>query len=305
MPGDGSGPTPADGQELPRGSRVRVLLLGDVCGEPGRKAVEQSLPALRSRLDIDFVIVNCENAAAGYGITPKLADGLLRAGVDCLTAGDHAYDRKEAWSYLGIERRILRPLNLPPDAPGRGCGVYEVRAANREPASESGTENRETIRIAVVSLLGRVFMKPADCPFRRSLPVINDLKRETPIIIVDFHAEATAEKQALGWYLAGHASALLGTHTHVQTADARVLPGGTAYISDVGMCGSFDSVLGMSRELSVRRMIDLVPVRLQPAQDDVRLNGVVVEVDRFSGRSLTIQTLAEPVAPNQVAIVQV
>jgi metallophosphoesterase (TIGR00282 family) len=276
---------------------LRVLFLGDVCAEPGRKAVEQELAGLRQRLGVDFVIANAENAAGGYGITPKLADGLLQAGVGCITTGDHAYDRKEAWEYLGTESRILRPLNFPPQAPGRGFGIYDCRLTSAEGTDGTG------VKVAVVSLQGRVFMKPLDCPFRTALAALEEIRRETQVVIVDIHAEATAEKQAMGWFLDGRVSALLGSHTHVQTADEMIMAGGTAYISDVGMCGSFDSVLGMNKDQSLRRMIEQVPVRLNPATGDLRLNGVLVDVEPASGRALAIGRLSEPVvlAGNQTA----
>ena len=269
---------------------LRVLFLGDICGEPGRKAVEQELPGLRQRSGAGFVIANGENAAGGYGITPTIADGLLRAGVNCITTGDHAYDRKEVWEYLGTEPRILRPLNFPPQAPGRGYGIYDCRL-------KSGEETRGTgAKVAVINLQGRVFMKPLDCPFRRALPVLEEIRRDTQLVFVDFHAEATAEKQAMGWFLDGRASAVFGSHTHVQTADETVMAGGTALISDAGMCGSFDSVLGMNKDQSLRRMIEQVPVRLNPASGDVRLSGVWVDVEPASGRALAIGRLSEPVA---------
>jgi metallophosphoesterase (TIGR00282 family) len=270
-----------------------VLFLGDVCAEPGRKAVEQELAGLRQRLSVDFVIANGENAAGGYGITPVIADALLKAGLGCVTTGDHAYDRKEVWEYLGTEPRILRPLNFPPQAPGRGYGIYDCRLASAEGAQ--GTEGTQ-VKIAVISLQGRVFMKPLDCPFRRTLPVLDEIRRETQVVFVDIHAEATAEKQAMGWFLDGRVSAVLGSHTHVLTADEAILAGGTAYITDAGMCGSFDSVLGMSKDLSLRRMIEMIPVRLHPATGDVRINGVWVDVEPASGRALAIGRLSHPVA---------
>ena len=269
---------------------LRVLFLGDICAEPGRKAIEQELPGLRRQLDVDFVIANGENAAGGYGITPAIADALLKAGVGCITTGDHAYDRKEVWEYLGTEPRILRPLNFPPQAPGRGFGIYDCRLTSAE-----GTEGTKA-KVAVVSLQGRVFMKPLDCPFRRTLPVLDEIRRETQVVFVDIHAEATAEKQAMGWFLDGRASAVLGSHTHVLTADEAILAGGTAYITDAGMCGSFDSVLGMGKDLALRRMIEMVPVRLHPATGDVRINGVWVDVEPASGRALAIGRLSHPVA---------
>lgn len=277
--------------------RLRILLLGDVSGEPGRRAVAALLPGLRERLGIGFVIANGENAAGGYGLTPKLAEELLKAGVDCLTTGDHVFDRKEAWDYVTAERRVLRPLNYPPDVPGRGHAIYDLRLPISDCTDGAGEAVAASVKVAVVSLLGRVFMKPLDCPFRRVMPLVNDLVHETPIIIVDMHAEATAEKQAMGWFLDGKVSAVLGTHTHVQTADEWVMPCGTAYISDVGMCGSFDSILGMKKEQSLRRFVDMVPVRLSPGLRDLRLNGAIVDVEVSSGRALAIERLSVPVPP--------
>lgn len=271
-----------------------MLFLGDVCAEPGRNVVRQELAGLRQQLDIDFVIANGENAAGGYGITPAIADALLAAGVDCITTGDHAYDRKEVWEYLGTEPRILRPLNFPPQAPGKGHGIYECQVRSDEGTQETDAAE---VKVAVVSLQGRVFMKALDCPFRRVLPVLDDIRRETPVVFVDIHAEATAEKQAMGWFLDGRVSAVLGSHTHVQTADEAILPGGTAYITDVGMCGSFDSILGMNKDLSLRRMIEMVPVRLNPATGDVRINGVCVDVEPATGRALAICRLSLPMKP--------
>lgn len=258
---------------------LRALFLGDVCAEPGRRILKEAVPGLRTELGLDFVAVNCENAAAGYGITPTIADELLGAGIDCLTSGDHIFDRKEIWDFLAADHRLVRPLNYPPQAPGRGWAVFEVGPS----------------RVAVLNLVGRVFMKPLDCPFRRVLPVLDELAQRTPIVLVDFHAEATAEKQALGWFLDGRVSAVMGTHTHVQTADERILPGGTGYITDAGMCGSFDSVLGMNKEASLRRLIDGVPLRLRAGTADFRLNGVLVDIDRSDGRCLSISRFARSV----------
>lgn len=248
--------------------------------------MRQRLPALRQRLGVDFVIANCENAAAGYGIVPKAADELLRAGADCLTTGDHAFDRKEGMPLFDTEYRLLRPLNYPPGAPGRGSAVYDAAG----------------FKVGVVNLQGRVFMKSLDCPFRRVLPVVDDLRRQTGVVLVDFHAEATAEKRSMGWFLDGRVSAVVGTHTHVQTADEQVLAEGTAYITDVGMCGAFDSVLGMRKDLSVRRMVEMVPLRLTAADGDVRLNGVLVEVDDVTGRAQRITRVDEPVALDETGV---
>ncbi|MCX7731662.1 MAG: TIGR00282 family metallophosphoesterase [candidate division WOR-3 bacterium] len=256
----------------------RILFLGDVCAEPGREAVRHLLPGLKTELHTTFCIVNGENAAGGYGITPKLAEELLRAGADCITTGDHCFDRHELWEFLNTEERILRPLNFPPEAPGRGFGIYELKSGGS--------------RIAVINLAGRVFMKPIDCPFQRIRALLPSIRNQTSIIIVDFHAEATAEKRAMGWFLAGQVSAVLGTHTHIQTADEEILPGGTAYITDVGMCGAFDSVLGMKKDLSLRRLIEQVPIRLQPADTDIRLNGVLIDIDTITGQTVKIERLA-------------
>ncbi|MEN9979070.1 MAG: TIGR00282 family metallophosphoesterase [candidate division WOR-3 bacterium] len=255
----------------------RILFLGDVCAEPGREAVKHLLPGLKATFHPGFCIVNGENAAGGYGITPKLAEELLRAGADCITTGDHCFDRHELWEFLNTEEKILRPLNFPPGAPGRGFGVYELKSGNG--------------RIAIINLVGRVFMKPVDCPFQRIRTLLTEIRSRTPVIIVDFHAEATAEKRAMGWFLDGQVSAVIGTHTHIQTADEEILPGGTAYITDAGMCGAFDSVLGMKKDLSLRRLIEQVPLRLQPATGDIRLNGVVVDIDTETGRAVRIERL--------------
>jgi len=259
----------------------RILFLGDVCSEPGRKAVENALPGLRDNYCPDFIIVNVENVAGGYGVTPKLADEMLAAGIDCLTTGDHAFDRKEAWEYFTAQPRLLRPLNFPAVAPGRGDAVFE----------------RDGFRVAVINIQGRVFMKPLDCPFRRIESALKALRGSTPLVVVDFHAEATAEKQAMARFLDGSVSAVLGTHTHVQTADEHILPGGTAYITDAGMCGSFDSILGMNAEDALTRVIDQLPVRLRPAHDSLRVNGVLVVADQDTGRAVSIRRIDVPVEP--------
>ncbi len=257
----------------------RILFLGDVCSEPGRRAVKAALPELRQNTGADFIIVNAENVAGGYGITPRYGEELLGLGIDCLTLGDHAFDRKEGPDYLKLQPKVLRPANYPATAPGRGYGVFDSPAG----------------KVAVVSLLGRVYLKPADCPFQRVRDIVNELSSQCKVIVVDIHAEATAEKQAMGWFLDGHVSAVLGTHTHVQTADERVLPGGTAYITDAGMCGSFDSVLGMDKEGAIKRLLDCLPVKLFPGKGDLRVNGVVVEVDTATGRAQRINRLSLPV----------
>lgn len=267
---------------------TRILFLGDVCSEAGRSAVGSLLPRLVEGLGVQFVIANAENAAGGYGITPRLAEELLGFGIDCLTTGDHAFDRKEGWELFGREPRLLRPLNYPPGVPGRGYGRFE----------------KDGVSYGVINLQGRVFMRPLDCPFRQVQPVVDEIRRQTRVILVDFHAEATAEKQAMGWFLDGRVSAVLGTHTHVQTADARVLPAGTAYVTDVGMCGATDSVLGMQKEDSLRRLLEMLPVRLHPATLDPRVDGVLVEVNIETGRAEKVERVSlapepEPETPER------
>jgi len=265
-----------------RSDRLRILFLGDICAKPGREAVVRMVPDLRRELGLDFVIANAENSASGYGITPAIARELLAADIDCLTLGDHFLDRKEVAGYLDEEARVLRPLNyvsqLPdgqPGAPGKGIGLYPVGNA----------------KVGVLSLLARTFMKPVDSPFERVGPGIERLLRETKVIIVDFHGEATAEKLCMDWFLDGRVSAVLGTHTHVATADERILPNGTACITDVGMCGGMDSVLGMRPDTAIRRMMLSIPLRLEPSRKNVRLNGVVLEIDPASGRAKSIRRL--------------
>lgn len=239
---------------------MRILFLADVYGAPGVAAIEDNLRALRADLDLDCVIVNAENAADGAGLTPKLADRLLAAGADCLTLGNHLWRRKEIGPYLIEATRVVRPANLLDRLPGRGLTVIEVGS----------------VKVAVINLLGSFTMEPAQSMFSVVDQLIDAAHRETPIIVVDVHAEATSEKVAMGWHLAGRATAVLGTHTHVQTSDARVLPGGTAYVTDAGMTGPHDSVIGAKKDLSLRRFILQQPQRLEPASEDVRLEGVLI-----------------------------
>jgi 2',3'-cyclic-nucleotide 2'-phosphodiesterase len=263
----------------------RILFLGDICAKPGRDAVVGMVPRLRSELGADFVIANGENAAGGYGLTPEIAGEILKQGVDCITTGDHFFDKKEIAPTLDAEPRLLRPLNFPDGVPGHGSGVFDCAGG----------------RIAVVNLLGRVFMKPSDCPFQRVMPELQRLHALTNVIVVDFHAEATAEKISMGWYLDGEVTAVLGTHTHVATADERVLPRGTAYISDVGMCGGMDSVLGMRRDLAIRRMIQNIPLHLEPTRDNLQVCGVLVEVADETGKAVSIRRIARRYIPSPEA----
>ena len=258
---------------------TNLLFVADVIGSPGREALRALLPALRRRHDAHLVICNCENSAAGFGVTRDVARDLFDAGCDVLTGGNHLWDKKDSLEYLGEEPRLVRPANLPPGTPGEGWRVF--RATNGA-------------AVGVVNLLGRVFMKEADCPFRAADAALAALQGRAKIVFVDFHAETTAEKMALGWHLDGRASAVVGTHTHVQTADERVLPGGTAFVCDAGMTGGFDSVIGMDRGAALRRFLTLLPERLQPAPGDPRVNAVLVSVDEASGRATAIRRIEAP-----------
>jgi hypothetical protein len=260
---------------------LNLLFIADVIGSPGRDVVRALLPDLRRRLELDLVVCNAENSAGGFGLTRDAGAALLDAGVDVLTGGNHLWDRKESLPYLAREERLVRPANLPPGTPGEGWRIVEAR---------DGTP------VGIVNLLGRVFMKEADCPFRTADQALAALAGKCRVIFVDFHAETTAEKVAMAWHLDGRVSALVGTHTHVQTADERVLPGGTAYVSDAGMTGGFDSVIGMDRAAALRRFLTLLPERLNPATGDLRLDAVLVRVDPATGRAQSIQRLEIPYA---------
>ncbi|MCJ7662748.1 MAG: TIGR00282 family metallophosphoesterase [Desulfobacterales bacterium] len=252
---------------------MRILFIGDVVGKGGRRAIAELLPKLMGE-GIDFVIANGENASGGMGITPPHAEMLFAAGVNCITSGNHIWRKKEIIPFLEQEPRLLRPANYPPGIPGRGGGVYTT------PGGE---------RIGVLNLEGRVFMRSLESPFKTAEEQISLLRRETHMIIVDFHAEATSEKTALGWFLDGEVSAVLGTHTHVQTADERVLPGGTAYITDVGMTGPCDSVIGIKKEIALERFLTMMPNKFETATGNLELQGVIVEVDERSGSSVGIR----------------
>jgi metallophosphoesterase (TIGR00282 family) len=255
---------------------MRILFLGDVVGRPGRTAVIETLPKLRMRYGADFVVVNGENAAGGFGITEQILIELLDAGADVVTSGNHVWDQREALIFIERYNRLLRPINFPKGAPGRGAGLF--KAAN-------GAD------VLVINAMGRVFMGDLDDPFRavdRELEACG-LKRGADAILIDFHAEATSEKQALGYFVDGRATAVIGTHTHVPTADEQVLAGGTGYISDVGMCGDYNSVLGMDKEEPLARFLTKIPSgRFQPAQGAATLSGVGIEVDDATGLATAI-----------------
>lgn len=258
---------------------MRILFLADVFGAPGRRAVEQKLPELRSELSIDFCVVNGENASDGAGITPKHCERLLAAGADAITLGNHVWRRPELVSYLSQSDRVVRPANLTRLAPGRGVTV--LPAADGSP-------------IAVANLLGDLFMSSACSPFEVVDELVNEARRRTPIVLIDFHAEATSEKVGLARWLDGRVTAVFGSHTHVQTNDARVLAGGTAAISDAGMTGPHDSVIGVRAELAIERMRTGMRVRFEPAEGDVRIEGALVECDS-DGRAHSCEAFRLPI----------
>ena len=253
---------------------MNVLFVGDIVGKSGRTAFKALLPELNEKFRFDLVIVNGENAAAGFGITAKVGGELLHSGADVITSGNHIWDKKEAMQYLDREKRVLRPLNYPPGVPGFGSIIHTTR---------------EGIRTAVINISGRVFMQNLDCPFRTAEEEIDRVKPDADVIIIDFHAEATSEKIAFGLYFDGKVSAIIGTHTHVQTADERVMPGGTAYISDVGMTGPANSVIGMETELIFHRFLTNIPVRFEVAKGPSVFSAVVVGIDEKTGRAASIE----------------
>lgn len=249
---------------------VRVLHIGDIVGKPGRRAVTKSLPGLIEEQQLDFVVANAENAAAGSGLTPANYDELIQAGVDCITMGDHIYRRREIISVLDNKPNIVKPANFPADAPGKTVAINDARNG---------------IRVAVISLLGRVFMRPVDCPWEAVDRELLALPADVQVVMIDFHAEATSDMQLMGRYLDGRVSAVLGTHTHVPTADEHIMPGGTAFQCDVGMTGPYDSILGRRVDRVLETTITFNPTHFEVATDDVRLSGTIVEVDEVTGRA--------------------
>lgn len=256
---------------------MKILFIGDIVGKPGRRAVQEILPSLIGNREIDLVIANCENAAAGFGITRDVVEELYDAHIDILTSGNHIWDKKEVLGFIEDYETLLRPANYPGLVPGKGSVLMPTAAGDY---------------VGVLNLAGRIFMQPIDCPFVTAKKEIVRLKAKTNIIIVDMHAEATSEKKALGWYLDGEVSAVLGTHTHVQTADDEVLPGGTAYISDVGMTGPFDSVIGIKKDTIIEKFLTQVPNRFDVAKGDIRLQGVFMDIDAQSGRANAIERIS-------------
>ena len=268
---------------------MRLLFIGDIVGRAGRRVLLETLPGLRRRYALDFVIVNGENAAGGFGITEAILNDFLEAGADCVTLGNHAFDQKDALVFIDRQPRLVRPLNLPKGTPGRGAGMYKAR---------NGAD------ILVINALGRVFMTEMDCPFRAIDSEITacKLKREADAIFIDFHAEATSEKQALSHFVDGRVSAVIGTHTHSPTSDNRVLTGGTAYMSDAGMTGDYNSVLGMDRAEPIHRFLTRIPnERFTPADGPATLCGAAIDIDDATGlaRSITPVRLGGVLAPTE------
>jgi metallophosphoesterase (TIGR00282 family) len=258
---------------------MRILFIGDIVGKAGRQAVEGLLERILADHRIDFTVANGENAAGGMGITPAIASDFLDLGVDVLTSGNHIWAKKEIVPFLDEEERLLRPANYPNGVSGRGTGIFPLGNGKK---------------VGVLNLEGRVFMRNLECPFRVGEKEVEKLKEQTPIILVDFHAEATSEKVALSWFLNGKVSAVVGTHTHVQTADEKILSGGTAYITDAGMTGPLASVIGIRRQIALERFLTQVPIKFDVATEEIELQGVILEVDEQTGKSRSIERIRVP-----------
>ena len=256
---------------------MKILFIGDIVGKPGRALIRNAIAQLVARCEIDLVVANVENAAGGNGITREIGETIRDQGIDVMTTGNHVWDKREALDYIEIEPRLIRPANFPQGAPGAGHVV---------------TKSRRGDSVAVINVMGRVFMAPLDNPFAVVRDVIATVRQEARVIFVDFHAEATSEKIAMGWHLDGQVTAVVGTHTHVQSADERVLPAGTAYITDVGMTGPHDSVIGVDKQVVLKRFLTGMPGRFNTASGDPRLHGVIVTADADTGRATSIERLS-------------
>ena len=272
-------PRTVPGFQAPLDWTMRILFIGDIFGHPGRRIVKELLPTLVGEYSPDLVLANGENAAAGFGITPPLVTELLDLGIAVLTSGNHIWDKKDIYAYMNehSDGRLLRPANYPHGAPGHGLYMGKTRSG---------------FGYAVLNLQGRVFMTPIDCPFRTADDQLAKIPDEVKIRIVDIHAEATSEKVSLGWYLDGRVTAVVGTHTHIPTADETILPRGAAYITDLGMTGPFDSVIGIEKQSVIQKFLSQLPARFEVAKGDVRLNAVLIEADPLTGRALAIQRIA-------------
>ena len=259
-------------------NKVNVFFIGDIVGKSGRKIVYQKLPKLCEKYKLDCIIANGENAAGGLGITPKIAEELFDNGINIITSGNHIWKKREILPYLEQTNRLLRPANYPPGVPGKGWTIFTLHSG---------------LKLGIINLEGRVFMQNLDCPFRAAETIIENMRQITPIILLDFHAEATSEKKAMGWFLDGKISAVLGTHTHVQTADETILPQGTGYITDVGMAGALYSVIGMKIETALKRLLTQLPQRFKPEKCPCALQGVVVTINSSSGKAQSIERIIE------------
>lgn len=252
---------------------MKVLFIGDIFGSPGRRIVADHLEDIKATNEIDLAIANAENAAGGFGLTPAIAEDLLKMGLDVITTGNHVWDKKELFDYLDRQPRVLRPANYP-EAPGSGSVVVRSRSG---------------IECAVINLQGRVYMPSTDCPFRKADQILNEIGAAVRVRFVDFHAEVTSEKMAMGWYLDGRVSAVVGTHTHIPTADTRILPNGTAYQTDCGMTGPYGSVIGVETEIILKRFLTALPVRMEASKDHPELHAVIVDVDETTGRARAVR----------------
>jgi len=255
---------------------LKVLFIGDIVGNPGRRAVKEMIGLIKREEKYDFCIANAENAAGGSGITYVVAQELYKAGVDVITLGNHAWSKREVFNFIDSDQRIVRPVNFPKGIPGKGSTIFEGN----------------TGKIGVVNVMGRIYMDSIDCPFSSVEKEIEYLKNYVKVIVVDMHAEATSEKCALAWYLDGRVSCVLGTHTHVQTADERILPCGTAFISDVGMTGPYDGILGVNRDIIIEKFLTHLPTRFEIAKGRIQFNAVLLEIDEVTGKALSIKRIA-------------
>ncbi len=255
---------------------MRILAVGDIVGRPGKYVLSVILPEIQKEFAIDFTIANGENAAGGFGITPNIARKVRSYGIDCITSGNHLWDKKDIVEFLGKTDFLLRPVNYPPINPGKGQTVFTLKDGRK---------------IGVLNLQGRAYLKTIDCPFRIGEKIVNEMSKETNIIVIDFHAETTAEKKAFAWFIDGKVSLVFGTHTHVQTADECILPNGTGYITDVGMTGAFDSVIGVKKQASINYFLKQTPQRFDSAKKDRRLNAIFVEIDDVSGKTTKIERI--------------
>jgi len=264
---------------------LNILIIGDIVGRPGRMAVRELVPQLKEKEKLHFCIANAENAAGGSGITAKIADELLACGLDVLTSGDHIWKQKDIVDYINNPTALLRPANYPPEAAGNGYGIFPIKI-------------NQDIKIAVINLQGRVFMQPnSDCPFHAVNNILANISKQTGIIIVDLHCEATSEKVAMGWHLDGQVSCLFGSHTHIQTADETILPQGTGYITDVGMCGPYDSVIGRRTDRVLSAFITGMPAPFDVAKNDIRLSGIIVTIDSKTGKAIRIKRIQDKFTP--------